>query len=61
MRTAVSEPPQTHPVSSDSNAGVSIRPSVDQWPNAIGVPAVRVDGGRREVIQGPCAQAQRPG
>jgi bis(5'-nucleosyl)-tetraphosphatase (symmetrical) len=23
--------------------------------------AVRVDGGRREVLQVPCAQAQRPG
>ena len=44
MRTAVSSPPQTQPVSRPSRSGRSTRPSVDQWPNAIGVPAVRRPG-----------------
>jgi hypothetical protein len=43
MRAALSRPPHTQPVSSDSTSGWSISPSVDQWPNAIGVPALRRD------------------
>ena len=39
-RTAGSEPPQRQPVSIESRSARSIRPSVDQWPKAIGVPAV---------------------
>ena len=57
MRTAVSRPPQTQPVSRPSRSGRSTRPSDDQWPNAIGVPAVlparrvepRVEARRRGV------------
>ena len=44
MRAAVSRPPQTQPVSRPSTSGRSSRPSADQWPKAIGVPAVRRPG-----------------
>jgi hypothetical protein len=38
MRTAVNDPPQTQPVSMPSRSGRLTRPSVDQWPKAIGLP-----------------------